>query len=83
MGKWDGLPLTVLIITLGVCTFNLYRIDANQEVRLKQIQLERDRYHQELKVRKLEAEAQIARLRAIELENAAALVDKEGISYSR
>jgi len=83
MGRYEALCLVVIVLVFAAIPLVIYKVDADYAIQQKVVAFQANKYHQELLVRKLEAEAQIAKLKAIELENAMALIDKEGIPYER
>ena len=83
MGKYEALCLVVIVLVFTAIPLVIYKADADYAIQEKVVAFQANKYHQELLVRKLEAEAAIAKYKALEIESAQALITPEGIVYER
>lgn len=79
----DSIILSTAMALIVSAPLALHWIDSQAETDRLRIAYERNKSHQELIVRKLEAEAKIAELKTVELKLASGYVNKEGIPFER
>ena len=83
MGKYETICLVVTLLVFTTIPLVIHKIDMDYKIQEKEVAFQANKYHQELQVRKLEAEAAIAKYKALEIESVQALITPEGIVYER